>query len=1272
TSWGQHTLRWTYTKDFSVSANDDCGRIDNILIHNIDYALEIPHLDWITSGDADWFIDTATYKEGGSSARSGDIEDNEESWMQTTIQGPAIVSFDWKVSSEQRFDFLRFLVDGAEKAAISGSRSWTRLTYHISSWGAHTLRWVYTKDFSLSYYSDCGWVDNLRFIPFDNALDIELPTSPQNLQASVVDDQIQLTWDVPLIDGDPPIIGYEVYRGTSPESVSYYASVEDTSFADTDINENTDYYYEVSAVNTVGVGPRTDYIMVTIGDDDTTPPIISWEYVGGNSDGDPGYIVVTASDESGLSEDPSGTYYLSSVLGDQSFTFTAVDADDDRPGDSLSTTITVIIDIDDDDTTAPVITWEYFGSNTDGDAGYLEVTASDASGLSVDPSGTYYLTNDTIEQSFEFTAVDADNDRPDDELSTTITVSITIEDDDTIAPVILWEYFGSYTDGDPGYIVVTATDTSGLSEDPSGTYYLSSVLGEQSFTFTAADGDNDRPHDTLSTTVTVTIEIVDDDTTAPEILWEYFGSNTDGDPGYIVVIATDASGLSEDPSGTYYLSPNIGQQTFEFTAIDDDDDRPEDRLGITVSVTIEVGDDDTAVPEILWEYFGSNTDEDPGYIVVTATDTSGLSEDPSGTYYLTSALGEQSFTFTAVDADEDRPEDQLSTTITASIVIEDDDTTAPEILWEYFGSYTDGNPGYIVVTADDASGLSEDPSGTYYISAALGAQTFTFMAVDADDDRKDDNLCTSVTVTIEIDDDDKIAPEAVWEYFGGYTDGDPGYIVVTATDDSGLSEDPSGTYHLTTELGDQVFEFVAVDADADRTGDQLSTTVTVTITIVDDDTVPPEIQIEYLGGDGTDANPGYFTWTVTDAGDGFSVDGGGGLSEINITINYTSLDGLGDYSIVLLDVASGTWNLQSDLGTYSITVFARDDDDDRTLAVDSLTSELSLEQDIIDDDTSPPDVSNVLITETAARLIVTFSASDDSGIASIEILIDGQAFAPVVQSQEFETYTFEYSMELFFGTQTWEHLLEIRVTDGDDDRPFDSLTTDVTESFVLSPEHLLRFIEYELLMLKAEINENLEDKVRRMLDCLLDKAIDRIRDALELYLEGRISLSLMLERLTKAILHFSEIITEIGNCHDKIDEAFAQHLVDRLHEIRDHVTYAMGASIGTEAARAIADVEIRIDRFADGLYESLSFWDALMIDMHLKQTVRKLDQTLIQLARGNDCAATHKLAKAVRALEHTKCWVKALERFGRISGDVADGLISEIDALITSLQQIEI
>ncbi|MGN0847863.1 MAG: InlB B-repeat-containing protein [Kiritimatiellia bacterium] len=116
------------------------------------------NLTFFTSGDLDWFVD-----EDGA-ARSGAIGDNQASMLSTTVVGPGTLSLRAKVSSEQGYDRLELLVDGASVADLSGEYDWQEFSQEIPA-GSHELVARYSKDGSVSNGSDCGWIDDVVWTP---------------------------------------------------------------------------------------------------------------------------------------------------------------------------------------------------------------------------------------------------------------------------------------------------------------------------------------------------------------------------------------------------------------------------------------------------------------------------------------------------------------------------------------------------------------------------------------------------------------------------------------------------------------------------------------------------------------------------------------------------------------------------------------------------------------------------------------------------------------------------------------------------------------------------------------------------------------------------------------------------------------------------------------------------------------------------------------------------------------------------------------------------
>lgn len=159
---------------------------------NLANALDATNLVWTTggTGGVGWFYDPQdpwggdnTF-DGIAAARSGQIGDNSENWIQTTVVGPGTVSFWWNAYSEPNADFLEFYVDADMLDRISGvdpdypgPSGWQYREFPVPA-GTNNLKWRYVRDLAttgatLNYVS----VDRVQFVTTPPpALDVALNT----------------------------------------------------------------------------------------------------------------------------------------------------------------------------------------------------------------------------------------------------------------------------------------------------------------------------------------------------------------------------------------------------------------------------------------------------------------------------------------------------------------------------------------------------------------------------------------------------------------------------------------------------------------------------------------------------------------------------------------------------------------------------------------------------------------------------------------------------------------------------------------------------------------------------------------------------------------------------------------------------------------------------------------------------------------------------------------------------------------------------------------
>ena len=147
-----------------MSGGQDTAWVDQVtVLPSLAGALDQPTWTFATSGGAPWYGQTAVSMDGVAAAQAGAITHSQVTAFDFSGNfASGRLSFWYKVSSEQGYDFLRFYVDGTPVLATSGEVPWTQFTWVLGA-GPHTLRWDYSKDTVVSVGSDTAWVDYIDF-----------------------------------------------------------------------------------------------------------------------------------------------------------------------------------------------------------------------------------------------------------------------------------------------------------------------------------------------------------------------------------------------------------------------------------------------------------------------------------------------------------------------------------------------------------------------------------------------------------------------------------------------------------------------------------------------------------------------------------------------------------------------------------------------------------------------------------------------------------------------------------------------------------------------------------------------------------------------------------------------------------------------------------------------------------------------------------------------------------------------------------------------------
>ncbi|KIG13125.1 Microbial collagenase, secreted [Enhygromyxa salina] len=147
--------------DFCMNDCSSNGWYDDFESNNL---LTLP---WATNGSANWATSGTQPHEGAYVAASGTITHNQNTNLEVTLMAPQAgeVSFWYRVSSENNFDYLRFYIDNVQQGnGWSGVVGWTKAVYPIGA-GNHTFRWTYSKDGSVNSNEDKVYIDEVYVGP---------------------------------------------------------------------------------------------------------------------------------------------------------------------------------------------------------------------------------------------------------------------------------------------------------------------------------------------------------------------------------------------------------------------------------------------------------------------------------------------------------------------------------------------------------------------------------------------------------------------------------------------------------------------------------------------------------------------------------------------------------------------------------------------------------------------------------------------------------------------------------------------------------------------------------------------------------------------------------------------------------------------------------------------------------------------------------------------------------------------------------------------------
>src|SRR5690606_26138648 len=152
---------------------------------------------------------------------SGDISHNEWSEVYTEVVGPATLTFDYKVSSEEGWDFFyvqRYSNDSViDELEVSGEVDWQTHTIELGE-GSHEIYFWYVKDVTIDGGEDKAWLDNFVYSRSSDVHEVRILPNGGALYGSTKDYACVGECVAAVADGETLEISPYSYNGLSLSS----------------------------------------------------------------------------------------------------------------------------------------------------------------------------------------------------------------------------------------------------------------------------------------------------------------------------------------------------------------------------------------------------------------------------------------------------------------------------------------------------------------------------------------------------------------------------------------------------------------------------------------------------------------------------------------------------------------------------------------------------------------------------------------------------------------------------------------------------------------------------------------------------------------------------------------------------------------------------------------------------------------------------------------------------------------------------------------------
>jgi len=225
-------------------------------------------VEWFTNANKGWTEQSDHVSDGDKALKAGAIGDYERTVLLGVVSGEGELSFDYKVSTEQDYDFFFALLNGEAKVSRSGKMDNFETEKLTLGNGVNRITFIYAKDQEVAGNDDTVYLDKVSSGTQNGS-----PVANVALEAISIDEGESVELDASAsTDPEGDTLSYQWTQVSGTEVTLSNAQAAKASFTAPDVDSDQTLVFKVTVSDQKGGSAEKEVTVTVKNKADTQPP----------------------------------------------------------------------------------------------------------------------------------------------------------------------------------------------------------------------------------------------------------------------------------------------------------------------------------------------------------------------------------------------------------------------------------------------------------------------------------------------------------------------------------------------------------------------------------------------------------------------------------------------------------------------------------------------------------------------------------------------------------------------------------------------------------------------------------------------------------------------------------------------------------------------------------------------------------------------------------------------------------------------------------------